>query len=172
VNTPTYRRLTQLHQCHGAREFGKICQKLLAIAYRLAGFVHVVERGVQGVDVDAGNGLERFATEVKTTQKPSVPYLQKDADGLSARAKDGYVCLLAVLRLTPFSDWYLARAEQLRPGVLLVESLRPYRFKDLEQRLQPLFDKAVMNHYDGTLMGSQGYLDRVLREEGVDVRDQ
>jgi hypothetical protein len=169
VSTATYRRLRMLHRHYGAREFGKICQKILAVTYRLAGFRHVVERGVQGVDVDAGDGRERYATEVKTTQKASVPFQQKDADGLSGRATDGYLPLLGVLRLASLSGWYLARAETLRPGVLLIESLRPYRFKDLERRLQPFFDEAVENHFEGTLTGSQGYLDRVLREAGVEV---
>ena len=50
-----------------------IAQKLLAIGFHLAGFDRVVERGVQGVDVDAvGNPGERYATEVKTTQKEAV----------------------------------------------------------------------------------------------------
>jgi hypothetical protein len=169
MRTPTYRLLSRLHHRHGAREFGKICQKLLALTYRLAGFAHVVERGVQGVDVDAGNGRERYATEVKTTQKGSVPFQQKDADGLSGRATDGYIPLLGVFRLASLSGWYLARAEVLRPGVLLIESLRPYRFKDLEQRLQPSFEEAVEGHFEGILAGSQAYLDRVLREAGVEA---
>jgi hypothetical protein len=158
-----------LHRRHGAREFGKICQKFLAVAYRLAGFSHVVERGVQGVDVDAGDGWERYATEVKTTQKASVHYRQKDVDGLSGRAADGYIPLLGVLRLASLSGWYLARAEPLRPGVLLIDSLRPHRHRDLEGRLQPFFDEAVSAHFQGTLMDSQAYLDGVLREEGVEV---
>jgi hypothetical protein len=172
VDTATYRRLRMLHDRHKAREFGKICQKLLAMTYRLAGFRHVVERGVQGVDVDAGDGEERYATEVKTTQKTSVPFQQKDADGLSGRATDGYVPLLGVLRLAPLSDWYLAHAEALRPGVLLIESLRLYRFKDLERRLQPCFNQVVASHFEGVLTGSQAYLDRILREEGVEVRER
>ena len=171
MSTATYRRLRMLHHHYGAREFGKICQKILAVTYRLAGFRHVVERGVQGVDVDAGDCRERYATEVKTTQKASVSFEQKDADGLSGRATDGYVPLLGVLRLASLSGWYLARAETLRPGVLLIESLRPYRYKDLERRLQPFFDEAVETHFEGTLIGSQSYLDRVLREAGVDVLD-
>src|SRR5262249_50136947 len=56
VHTPTYHRLWMLHHQHGARVFGKICQKLLAVTYWLAGFMQVVERGVQGVDVVARNG--------------------------------------------------------------------------------------------------------------------
>jgi hypothetical protein len=172
MKTRTYCLLRRLHDRHGAREFGKIAQKLLAITYRLAGFIHVVERGVQGVDVDAGDGHERYATEVKTTQKVFVSFQKKDADGLSGRAKDGYVPLLGVLRLASLSSWYLARAENLCPGVLQIELLRAYRLRELEQRLGQFFDQAVDGHFHGALTGSQAYLDKALREAGVDVSEK
>src|SRR6266478_6871871 len=90
MSTELYCSLKDLHARHGAREFGKIVQKLLAIGFRLAGFDRIVERGVQGVDVDAvGDSEERYATEVKTTQKDSVPFGPKDMKGLAARQQDG-----------------------------------------------------------------------------------
>src|SRR5437867_10489327 len=102
VNSQTYRWLRRLHHRHGPREFGRICQKFMAIAYRLANFEHVVERGVQGVDVDAARGChEKYTTEIKTTESRSVTFHQKDVDGLSSRAKDGYTPLLGILRLSP-----------------------------------------------------------------------
>jgi hypothetical protein len=172
VRTPTYIRLRRLHERHGAREFGKISQKLLAMAYRLAGFGHVVERGVQGVDVDAGNGQEKYSTEVKTTEKGSVPFHQKDAHGLASRVMDGYLPLLGILRLAALSGWHFVRTEALRPGLLLIESLRPYRHKDLERHLETFFDEVVQSHFEGTLAGSQAYLDMILRQAGVDVRQE
>jgi hypothetical protein len=165
-----YRLLTDLHRRHGPQEFGKLCQKLLAIAYRLAGFAHVVERGVQGVDVDAADGREKFATEVKTTQTSAVPFLRKDVDGLSCRGADGYQPVLGVLRLSPLSDWYLVDARRLRAGSLHIPSLRPSRLRDLEDRVLPAFDKAVEVHIEGAVEVSQAFLDGVLRQLGVEVR--
>jgi hypothetical protein len=164
-----YRLLTALHRRHGPREFGKLCQKLLAITYRLAGFAHVVERGVQGVDVDAADGRERFATEVKTTQTNAVPFLRKDADGLSCRGADGYQPVLGVLRLSPLSDWYLVDAQRLRAGRLQISSLRPSRLRELEARVLPSFSEAVQEYAEGALEGSQSYLDDVLRRLGVEI---
>src|SRR5438105_6644231 len=106
----TYDCLCRLHERYGPREFGKLCQKFLAISYRLAGFCHVTERGVQGVDVDAADGPVKYATEVKTTLVGAVVFQSKDATGLAARQADGYQPLLGVLRLSPLSDWLLADA--------------------------------------------------------------
>jgi hypothetical protein len=170
LNTELFCLLKDLHSRHGAREFGKIVQKMLAIAFRLAGFNRIVERGVQGVDVDAiGTSTERYATEVKTTKNDSVPFASKDIDGLAARQRDGYEPLLAVLRLTPLSDLFLVHAVNLRCGRLQIASLRPYRFHALEARLQPCFALAVREHFEGAYTGSQYYLDRVLREQGIEV---
>jgi hypothetical protein len=172
LTTEQYCALKDLHARHGAREFGKIVQKLLAVAFHLAGFRRIVERGVQGVDVDVvGNPGERYATEVKTTQKEDVLFAVKDRNGLAARQQDGYLPLLAVLRLTPLSDLLLIHTAALCCGRLQIASLRPHRFRELEGRLQPYFSLAVQEHFEGTLAGSQFYLDKVLREYGVEVRD-
>jgi hypothetical protein len=172
VTTDLYRSLRELHARHGAREFGKIVQKLLAIAFRLGGFGRIVERGVQGVDVDADGGArERYTTEVKTTQKETVLFARKDIDGLAHRQRDGYRPLLAVLRLSPLSDLLIVHTESLRSGRLHIASLRPHRFHELEARLQPCFTRAVLEHFEGALTGSQFYLDRVVREYGIEVSE-
>jgi hypothetical protein len=172
LNTELYCSLKDLHARHGACEFGKIVQKLLAVGFRLAGFDRVVERGVQGVDVDAvGGSGGRYATEVKTTQKDAIPFATKDINGLAARQQDGYHPLLAVLRLAPLSDLFLVHTTALRCGRLQIASLRPYRFHELERRLQPCFVQAVLEHFEGALTGSQFYLVRVLREHGIEVSD-
>ena len=152
------------------REFGKLCQKLLAIAYRVAGFGHVVERGVQGVDVDAAlDGRVKYATEVKTTVTNYVHFLPKDVEGLYARGADGCQPVLAVLRLAPLSEWYLVDARRLAARRLHIPSLRPSRLHDLEGRILPSFDEAVQEHADGALDSSQSYLDGVLQRLGVEV---
>jgi hypothetical protein len=165
--------LTILHRSHGPREFGKIYQKFVAIAFRTAGYQHVVERGVQGVDVDAANGSgEKYALELKTTSKDSVDFKQKDIDGLRSRSEDGYLPLLGVFRLGPLSDWWLAEAVSLRPGRLCIEGLRPLRRKNLEECIKPFLDEVVEQHFQGTLTGSQAYLDRMLRQMGVEIHQQ
>jgi Holliday junction resolvase len=169
MNTSTFRKLSELHQRHGAREFGKICQKLLALAFRAAGCGHVVERGVQGVDIDAAWEGERYAAEIKTTKKWSVSLAKKDIAGLASRTKDGYRPLLGILRLAPLSNWILADASSVPRGNCPIDSLRPYRLPSLERRLCPLFDELVEVHAEPTLRGSQAYLDNIFQETGVTV---
>jgi hypothetical protein len=173
VRTAIYQLLKALHRRHGPKEFGKICQKFVAIAYCEAGYAHVVERGVQGVDIDAANGsLEKYALEIKTTVMDSIEFKRKDLDGLMSRCQDGYLPLLGVLRLGPLSDWQLAESGNLRVGRLCIEGLRPYRRMDLEAIIKPILDTVVEQHFEDTLTGSQAYLDRVLRQEGVEIHRQ
>lgn len=78
MKTETYDKLKKLYDKYNAQEFGKICQKLLALSFCNAGYGHIVERGVQGVDVDAvkENG-ERYAIEVKTSKYDTINFQKK-----------------------------------------------------------------------------------------------
>lgn len=170
MNTETYQRLKKLHEKYGPQEFGKLCQKFLALAFHMAGYRHIVERGVQGVDVDAANESgEKYALEVKTTGSKFVSFEPKDVDGLKKREKDGYQPVLAVLRLDRFSNWIFARADTIKAGSIFIDSLRPYRLRDLEGSIYSFFDKVIMNHFDGTMAEAQRYLDDALRDKGAEV---
>jgi len=173
MKTGTYERLKMLHDKYGPQEFGKLCQKLLAIAFRMAGYAHIVERGVQGVDVDAagGNG-DKFAIEVKTTVTGSINFGQKDVDGLKKRKEDGYQPLLAVLRLHRFSDWIFAKADTIKLGNIYIDSLRVYRLNKLEEHIGDLFDEVIEEHHEGTMQEAQKYLDKILQQKGVEIRQQ
>jgi Holliday junction resolvase len=169
MQTTTYRRLCLLHQRHGPREFGKICQKLLALAFRAGGCDHVVERGVQGVDIDAGWGAAKYTAEIKTTKKSAIHLASKDIAGLAARRADGYHPLLGLLRLAPLADWLLVDATSLTVGTVPIDSLRWLRCRELENRLRPLFDTVLDLHFEPTLREAQACLDRALRTAGVVV---
>ncbi len=167
----TYECLFLLYDRYGPREYGKLCQKLLAITYRRAGFIHVVERGVQGVDMDATGAQAKYATEVKTTITGAIVFQTKDVTGLAARRADGYLPLLGVLRLSALSDWLIVDAEHLKSGRLALDTLRPYRLYDLEKQLCPLFDAIVEEHAEPALSGAQAYLDGVLCRLGISQQE-
>jgi hypothetical protein len=168
MKTNTYKNLMTLHGCFGDREFGKVCQKLLALAYCEAGFA-VVERGVQGVDIDAVRGGERYTTEIKTTTKTEVTFATKDQRSLDDRRRDGYQPILGVLRLAPLADWFLVNSSALEPSVYLIDSLRPYRLLGLEDELRPHFDAVVEHRFQQTLCNGQKFLDSCLRGIAADV---
>lgn len=163
----TFQQLQALRDKYGPGIFGKIAQKLLALAFYDAGFCHVVERGVQGVDIDAANSADRrYALEVKTTDGESVPISKENVEALKARAKDGYLPLIAGLRMQLFEDWILANIplDQLRPQSLPLRRLRAYRLKDLETSMCPAFEAVVNHHWSGVLSGGEGYLIRLLED--------
>lgn len=170
MKTEVYDQLKKLHDKYGPQEFGKLCQKFLAIGFRMGGYSHVVERGVQGVDVDAaGEKGEKYAIEVKTTAGKYINFEQKDVDGLQKRKEDGYQPVLAVLRLDRFSNWIFAKANTIKWGSLFIDSLRPYRLSELEGCICPLIDQAIKEHFDGAMREAQKHLDDVLRQKGIEI---
>lgn len=167
-----YESLRRLHEQFGSKEFGKIAQKFVAIAYASAGYEHVIERAVQGVDVDAARSSgEKYATEVKTALNSRILYKEKDSTGLAARAKDGYEPVLACLWLSPLSQWIFAGAGALRVGFLNQDQVRPHRLKNLECEIVPYIDRAVAEHFQGAMEGAQGYLAEVLKTLGAEVTE-
>lgn len=154
------------------KEFGKLCQQLVALALNLADFKVTEVRLVEGVDIDAlyRQSEEKYAIEVKTTVGNSIEFKPKDADGLLRRKEDSYQPVLAVLRLDRFSQWMFAKADSIKPGSVYIDKLRVYRLAEIEKRISPFFDKTVSDHYAGTMRDGQRYLNDVLRQKGVKVR--
>jgi Holliday junction resolvase len=171
MNTETYERLKKLYDEYGPQEFGKLCQKFLALAFQAAGYTHIIERGVQGVDIDAANAKgEKYAVEVKTTATKTVVFDEKDVTGLEKRKEDGYQPVVAVLRLDRFSNWLFAKADAIKAGTIIIDSLRSYRHRELESCVCPVFEKAVKDNFKGALEEGQMFLDKVLRQKGAEVR--
>lgn len=168
MKTEIYERLKILYDEYGPQEFGKLCQKFLAIAFKKAGYrcVQETERGVQGVDIgEVEKGDEKYTIEVKTTITNFINYEQKDVEGLQYQKEKGYQPVLAVLQLDRFSDWFFAKADTLRAGSIYIDSLRVYRLRELEKKISPLFDDTINKHYKETLQKGQSYLDNVLRQK-------
>jgi Holliday junction resolvase len=150
--------------------FGKIVQKLLALSFHEMGFSNIVERGVQGVDIDITSKSNRkFAFEVKTTEKLSIYLTADNVEALRDRIHDGYQPIIAVLRLAPLENWILAEIPMggIPTGKMLIESLRQYRMKDLENQLRPKFDIVVRKHFKGVWNRGEEYLKEHLKKVGI-----
>ena len=125
-------------------EFGKICQKLLALSFKRAGFNRIKEREVQGVDIDASNNDEiKYTIEVKTTTLDSIKIEGKDIKGLAEMQEDGYKPLLAALRIGILDDWIFAEADYLRAETYSIYLLDSYNFPELQQLITPYFEEEV-----------------------------
>lgn len=177
MKTETYDKLMKLYNKYGAQEFGKLCQKFLALAFKKAGFTHIVERGVQGVDIDVAvesgeKYAEKYAIEVKTTTGRSISVGPKDVDGLRKRGVDLYKPVLAVLQLKPLSHWIFAKADEIKSKSYDMTILEYYKLQHLEEQICPKFDEVVDEYFRWTMEEGQGYLNKILREQGIEVREE
>ncbi|KKM05771.1 hypothetical protein LCGC14_1750720 [marine sediment metagenome] len=167
MKSDTFGRLQTLREKYGPGIFGKIAQRLLALAFYDADFNVVAERSVQGDDIAVANSVgEKYALEVKTTDKKAILISKGNIDALKERASDGYIPVIAALRIQLFEDWVVAKIplNQLRPGTLPLSRLRAYRMKQLEGSLCPAFEAVVNEHFSDVLSGGERYLISVLDE--------
>jgi Holliday junction resolvase len=146
MNAAAYLLLRKLKQSSISSDFGKICQSLLAISLRQNGFDHVVNRLVEGVDIDASGNPGQFAIEVKTTEGNEVLIADKDVKGWRERRRDHYAPVLAALKISPLSEWTLCDATHLPKGSHRIQRLRLHELQELTAIVTSGFDAAVEKH--------------------------
>lgn len=159
-----HQRLSDLSAATG-KEYGKLVQKLLAIALLEAGAEGLTDRSTQGIDLEATIKGKRRAIEVKTTESGAVTLGKKDLEGLAAKEADGARAYVAVLGNRFLDEWTFARFHkgELQPSQSYsVTQLRPYRDHELERSVARHFDEAVLAHADAAARGGQPALDAVL----------
>lgn len=169
MDVRTFQSLQKLREKYGPGIFGKIAQKLLAVAFRDAGFHHVVERGVQGVDIDVADDGVKYALEVKTTQGQTIMVSEDNLKALKDRLADGYTPMVAALRMQMFEEWVFAIVplDRLQLGSVSLSKLRAYRNKELEQAIRPAFDRVVDLHFASVLAKGERYLLELLAQKRV-----
>ena len=161
-----YRRLNELSEVSG-KEYGKLVQKLLAIAFCNAGAVRLIERSTQGIDLEVMLPDERqIAVEVKTAQDQTVRFGKKDLDGLASQIEAGLEPLFAVLGSQLLDEWILARYDigEIAPNQQYsLTQLRAYRDTELEDSIREHFNEAVVEYTNLPDTNRQAALDEVLR---------
>jgi len=167
--------LRQLRQSSVSSDFGKICQSLLALTLRENGFSHVVNRLVEGVDIDGSGDLGQFAIEVKTTEGREVLVGDKDIKGWKDRSRDHYAPILAAVKISLLSEWTLCDATDLPKGTHRIQRLRLHEAADLTKVATTHFDSVVQKHVPALLgLGQRSpldYLKSLLMKAGVDAQD-
>lgn len=170
MKVEAFQHLQQIRAKFGPGIFGKITQKLLALALYEAGFVDIVERDVQGADIDATDATgKKYALEVKTTDGESVPITAENIEALKDRTRDDYLPVIAALRVRMFENWVFANIPlgDLRPGSLPLARLRAYRIRDIETSVCPAFEVVLNEHSGGVLARGGYYLSQVLAQKRV-----
>ncbi len=167
--------LRQLQQSSFSSDFGKICQSLVALALRENGFDHVVNRLVEGVDIDTSGDLGQFAIEVKTTEGREVLIGEKDIKGWKDRSRDRYAPVLAALRMSLLSEWTLCDATDLPKGAHRIQRLRLHEIAPLTKVVTSAFDGLVRRHVPDllnlTYSSPLDHLKRSLEKAGIESKD-
>ena len=159
-----HRRLRDLSDKTG-KEYGKLVQKLLAIAFLEAEAESVTDRCVQGIDLEVTLHGRMYAFEVKTSERGPVKFGKKDLQGLEARLDEGAEAYAAVLGAGLLDEWIFARfqAGELQTSRAYSPlQLRPYRNRELEGEIRAAFCEAVMKHAREAEINMQRGLNSVL----------
>ena len=160
----SYRRLTEMRE-QTDKEFGKLVQKLLAIAFLETGVEALVERSIQGIDLEVTIAGKRLAFEVKTCEGDSLTLGKKDLEGLAREIKTGAEAYVAVLAGGLLDEWMILRYTpgEIPPSKSLSTfDLRPYRNRELERRIGDAFEEALEKHAATAIYKRQKGLDSEL----------
>lgn len=143
-----YQRLNKLSKQAGM-EYGKLVQKLLAIAFCKADAQQVIERAIQGIDLEIKlpDG-RKIAIEVKTTKKRDLVLSRKDLDGLDTQIKEGRETYFAVLGSQMTDKLMFVRyiKNEIRANTYPLSSLDTFRDCSLECWIESHFYNAVLDH--------------------------
>jgi hypothetical protein len=150
---------------HVDKEYGKLVQKLLAVALLEADAKRLVDRCTQGIDLAFELATERYNFEVKTSESDSVTLSAKDFEGMDRLVAEGNRVYIAVLTEGAFEDWVFSRyyPGEFPTGKKLTSfSFRPHRDRELEARIRPHFDSVIDQHTITAIQGRQSGMDAVL----------
>jgi len=164
MKTATHEQLRRLGTETG-KEYGKLVQKLLAIAFLEEGVDELIERSTQGIDLEVSLAGKRYAFEVKTCEGGSITLGKKDLEGLDRQHASGLATYVPVLGDRPTDEWIFVRyvpGELPAAKKLSLFGLRAYRDRDLEQRITRAFERATLKHAATAAREGQSGLDRVL----------
>ena len=160
----THAKLIELREKTG-KEYGKLVQKLLAIALLETEVERLVERSIQGIDLDVMIAGQRYGFEVKTCEEDEIRLGAKDHEGLKRQIAEGAEPYLAVLGGGLLAEWAFVR---YHPGELPTGKnlsffrLRPYRNRELERRVRAAFEQTIERHTTTAIYDRQSGLDKLL----------
>ncbi len=164
----THQKLGEIRASVGM-EYGKILQKMLAISLLETKVESLVERSVQGIDLEMVIGGETCAFEVKTSEGDTIKLSRKDIEGLDRQVEAGNRAYIVVLTNGPLDELIFAR---YHPGEIPLGKelssffFRAYQEPELQQRIKSTFPVVVDKYAQTAVEGRQGGLDKILEQYG------
>lgn len=155
--------LRRLHDRHGAQGFGRVCQTLLAISFKSAGFeVTKNPVGVPDILARRAGPSGGFAIEAKTSEERRVTLQERELKGL---VDSGLVPALAILSFPePDPLWYLIDATKVAPGNYEVIHLARRPRVDVGFEVNSVFRTVLAERADSAMENLEE-LDSLLRGE-------
>ena len=147
------------------KDYGKLVQKFLALAFLETGANRVTDRAVQGIDLEVVLADRSVAFEVKTTAGSGISVSSKDFDGLQARREEGFHTMLAVLGGQLTDEWLFlpVPGTDLRADMRFeINRMSPFADQELSQLVQVSFEQMVIDHGQEAIRGGQVALNRIL----------
>jgi len=170
MKSETYSIFNDISKKHDEREIGKICQCLLALTFLELGYKpdEIIVRLVEGVDIIL-EGKNKYAIEVKTTNKDTVVIGEKDLGELSKYKGNGYTPVLCALKIDLGGEWKMINPERLKRKNTwkFNELYTDTEFKKLSENINGLFEKKVEENATEIRDSGLSYLINLLRNEGI-----
>ena len=126
--------------------YGKIVQKLLTLTFEKFGFM-VEPHEIEGLDIRAIRGEEKYALEVKTTEQKegSFSLAQKDVEWIPEMKKQGFRTGFALLLHLAAEDWVIGGSEGMEKGKNSIAQLRRQLFTPLADEINQIFSVVVQD---------------------------
>lgn len=170
MKSETYSIFNDISARHDEREIGKICQCLLALTFLEMGYKpeEIIVRLVEGVDIIL-EGKNKYAIEVKTTNKDAIVIGEKDLGELSKYKGNGYTPVLCALKIDLGGEWLLIEPERLKRKNRwrIKELYTDSKFRKLSENINELFEKKVEENATEIRVSGLSYLLNLLRNEGI-----
>jgi len=170
MKSEIYSIFNDISRNHNEREIGKICQCLLALTFLEIGYQpkEIDVRLVEGVDIVL-KGHNKYAIEVKTTNKNTISIGKKDFGELSKYKENGYIPVLCVLKIDLGGEWKIINPERLKRknSWRFTELYTDTEFEELAKYINKIFEEKVKEY--GIKIRDKGlsYLIEILRNIGI-----
>jgi len=141
----TFDILDNLKKIYGGT-YGKIAQKLLALTFEKLNF-EVEPHEIEGLDIRAIRGEEKYALEVKTTEQKEGSFMlgEKDIKWIPEMTRQGYKTGYALLVHLSTEDWIIGSSDGMKKGGNSIAQLRKQSFSALENEINQVFGIIVKN---------------------------
>lgn len=159
MNYEVYKKLKNLYNKHGDKEFGRICQILLELTLRELEY-ETRGRNVERPDIVASKSKIIFSIECKVPWGSYFDLSERDLAGV--KSVKNALPIIATLLVNSTPNWIFSNATKLKAGRYSKFSIEPYNRKELSKKINETFPEILERHYDITLKrGSEGLLSKI-----------